>query len=228
MFDQVGKEVEAWITGILGAVEVAFGPPGTSRRQGSGINVHLMEVVHKPPPASSRVVPPLNLTLRYLVTSWAGETLQAHGMLGKLIISALMKPRYEVEVKPLDSSLWIAFGTPPVPAFVLNAPLTLERPVPPVKLVTKPLVLEQAPILSLTGRVVGPGDVPVARARVEVPLQGLWTETDHRGNFQFPALPGGAGKHELLVTARGRQLTVSVKKNGSGKPLVIRFKNLEE
>jgi len=226
MFDQADREIETWIESVLGAVKVIFAAPGGSQ-QGSGVNIHLMALDHKPPPTRSKTLPPLTIILRYLITAFAADDRKSHTMLGKLVVNALSSARFEAEVAPLDPATWRAFGVAPRPCFVLCVPLNIERPTQRAKPVTKPPVIEKVPLEPLSGRVFGPSDTPIADARIEVVPQGPSTQTDYRGRFELAPLPGGAGFHELRVTARDKQRLIKVARENDGEPLVVRFDNLE-
>ncbi|MGZ6682465.1 MAG: hypothetical protein ACXVFK_19875, partial [Solirubrobacteraceae bacterium] len=80
------------------------------------------------------------------------------------------------------------------------------EPAPPVR---APLVLRGAGLRRLGGIVLGPGDVPVADAFVELPLLGLATRSDRRGRFTFAAVPTDQAA-QLVVHAKARTFPFSV------------------
>lgn len=230
MINRVDERLEAWVSGALGKektnLDFALPPAESSGKR--GVFVHLMEIVPTPVLRTPKR-PPLQLTLRYLVTASAEKPAEAHRLLGDLAFAAMDNPEFEVEVEPLAPAVWTALGVPMRPAFVLRLPLRKDRPEAPVPRVRQPLVIRNAPMRPYAGRVVGPGDLPIAAARVESADLGQVVETDPQGRFRFPGVPVGMPMRRLRVSAKGLMLDVDVaaaaKKN---EPLVIRMDALEE
>jgi Pvc16 N-terminal domain len=222
MIDQIDQRLKDWVKETLEGVDVSLGPPKLSQT-GQGVNLYLMEFANKPAPRSN-TPPPVQILLRYLVTAWAKGPEESHPLLGKLVFAAMTNPEFEVEFDPIPATAWVAFGVPPLPSFVLTIPLRLERPEPPTKLVRKPLVLQSAPITSLSGIVLGPEDVPLSNARVELRALQLYESTDTKGRFRFPAVPSEPRAKQLRIKAKGRELTVTVQQPDSdSEPVVIHF-----
>jgi hypothetical protein len=220
MIDDTDKQLKDWVTSVLGATEVALTPPAPAPA-GSGVSLYLMALAPVPPARSIRRAP-LQVMLRYLVTTWAEEPEAAHRLLSELVFAALGNPAFEVELEPLPATTWEAFGTAIRPAFVLNVPLRVEQPEPPYKPVLVPLVMQSAPLLSLVGVVLGPHDTPLAGARVELPSQSLAVYTDRKGRFRFGTVPGEPPTKQLIVRARGHVETVTVTMPpNEGEPVVI-------
>jgi hypothetical protein len=94
--------------------------------------------------------------------------------------------------------------------------------------VRAPLVVNGVGLRSLAGVVVGPGDVPVAAARVEIPSAGKWMETDSQGRFLFPGLPAEPPRMLVRVRARGRQMDAEIAGPAEGEPVVVHFDQLME
>ena len=229
MIAQIDRRLEDWVASTLdlSEAEVSLAPPRATET-GKGVGLYLMELLHEPPARGMRR-PPLRIILRYLVTTWAEETEEAHQMLGDLVIAATESTEFEVEQEPLPVTIWTAFGVAPRPSFVLRAPLNHERPekiAPPVK---QPLVIKQSPLRSLHGRVFGPRDIPVANARVELPTLQLSTNTDYEGRFHFSAVPVEPRVKLLRVRARGREFSVNTGEQAGrdDEPLVLHLE-LEE
>src|SRR5579871_3191239 len=139
MIDGVDRQLKNWVSGVLESVEIRLEAPQATR-QGRGISLYLMQLASMPPPSTTRR-PPLQVALRYLVTSWSEDPEEAHRLLGDLVFAAMARPEFQVEleVAPLDT--WRAFGIAPRPSFVLRLPLQQARPEPEAKLV------RSAPIL---------------------------------------------------------------------------------
>jgi hypothetical protein len=72
------------------------------------------------------------------------------------------------------------------------------------------------------GVLMGPNDIPIANARVELPAYHLASRTDAKGHFSFAALPGKSTVRRFLIRARGRDFAVDVeRKAGDQEPLII-------
>ena len=92
-----------------------------------------------------------------------------------------------------------------------------------------PLVVCTAPITGLAGVVLGPDDIPLAGARVELPALRLAVRTDAGGRFRFAGIPGGkSAPQHLRVFAKGHMLDVTADPSDlAGGSLVIRFEIVE-
>ncbi len=122
---------------------------------------------------------------------------------------------FELELGAPDEALWQAFGTPPRPSFFLQVPFRQERPEIAAERVREPLVLETTQLQPLTGRVVGPNDVPIAEASVEFPSLNARTKTDRKGQFHFAAVPQKSEPEQMIVRARGMTTETDVELAGS-------------
>jgi hypothetical protein len=166
--------------------------------------------------------------LRYLVTSWAENQAEAHNMLCQLLFAAMEHPEYEVELEPVPAEVWTAFGTIPMPSFMLCLPLRLERPEAPVRLIRSPIEVNQSPLASMEGTILGPEQTPLTNARVELSTHNLVTRTDIKGRFIFPAVPSEPAKKKLRMIARGRELFKEIDYTKiKQEPLIIHFDVLE-
>ena len=141
-------------------------------------------------------------------------------MLGDLVVAALQNPEFEVEHEPLPLLVWTALGIAPRPAFVLRVPFKHERPeklAPPVR---HAVVIKPVPLGSLEGQVLGPENIPLMNARVELPAFELFTTTDSKGRFHFSSVPSTPGMRLLHVRAKGQEFSINVDPAGT-EPLVI-------
>ena len=226
MAEDFDRRLKDWVGTVIEGGDVSLAPP-ENQRTGRGVGLYLLELVQSPPPSSNKR-PPLQLALRYLITAWSGTPEDAHQMLVALMFAAMENKEFQVELEPLPVAVWTAFGVPPRPSFILRVPLRQERPQPQTKLVREPLRVESSPIVGLHGLLVGPGDIPLADCRIEIPALHISTSTDHRGRFYFPAVPA-SGNKQLVVKAKGFELPVVSKQNypDSRAPLVIHFSPLE-
>jgi hypothetical protein len=223
VIEQIDRQLAEWLAAVLDGPEVELSPPAEGG-EGSAVSLYLMDLRNAPPTrGGSR--PPLQVVLRYLVTARAQDVEEAHRLLGTLVFAAMEAPEMELELDPLPVELWRAFGIRPQPAFVLRVPLRRERPVPAVPRVRQPLVLRTEPITSLGGTVVGPGDLPIAGARVELPAFARSTRTDRRGRFAFAGVPA-SGTRTVRVSAKGREISVAAVTDDG--PLLIRLQPMED
>jgi hypothetical protein len=122
---------------------------------------------------------------------------------------------------------WVALAAAPRPSFVIRVPLRRERPVPRAKLVTRRMVVHGSPMAVLHGVVLGPGEIPLMGAVVEVPALSLSTRTGHDGRFAFAGVPSDPPV-KLRVRAKGREMfVVPLQPRPAQEPLVIHFDRLE-
>jgi Pvc16 N-terminal domain len=228
VIDVVDQQVSDWISSILEGVSISFEAPGRAQAVPPGINLYLFEL-RRNHPLSTSGRPPLQFNLRYLVTAWGDEAAQAHQLLGRIAFAAMENPAFSIEFEPVPAQTWSAFGLAPRPAFFLDVPVRKERPEPSAGLVRQPLIVNTLPLATLRGVVVGPGNLPMASARVEVPLLKLVATTDAAGAFHFTALPAGRDI-QLEIHARGKahSLTAATDSIGQHQPFIIQFPIGEE
>jgi hypothetical protein len=222
MIDEIDRQLTGWIGTILDKASVSLAPPGPPD-SAKGVGLYLMELVQSQATRGTRR-PPLLMTLRYLVTTQAPKPEDAHQMLGALVIAALQNPDFEIEQDPLPLSLWTTLGIAPRPAFVLRVPFRQERPEQRAPLVRKSLVVKQLPIRTFGGQVVGPQNIPIMNARVDMPSLDLTTTTDSKGRFYFSSVPAVSGARLLVIRAKGQEFSINTQQTASEKePLVIQL-----
>jgi hypothetical protein len=209
--DEVDKRLEEWIGAVLGEVTVSLCAPKDAQTA-NGVNLYLLDLVSTPPGRSVKEPAPHRIVLRYVVTVSETDPHAMHRTLGELMFAAMNLPEVEVELEPLSPVVWSALGLMARPSFVLRVPLLRERPEKLAPLVRKEMIIKNAPLRPLTGRVMGPGDIAIMGARVELPALHLSTATDFRGWFQFAAVPSDPPTKLLRVNAKGRTISVPVEK----------------
>jgi hypothetical protein len=222
--DEVDRHLEAWISAVLGEVTVTLDAPEESQ-SAKGVNLYLLNLVNSPPPRSVKERSPYRIVLRYLVTVWETNLHAMHRMLGELMFAAMDLPEVEVELEPLSPAVWSALGLVPRPSFVLRTPLLCERPEKLAPPVLSEMVIREALLRPLSGQVMGPGDIAIMGARVELPALQLSTATDFRGRFHFAAVPSDPPIKLLRVNAKGRTISVPVEK--ANEAVIIRLKESE-
>ena len=226
MIETVDARLVDWVQSVLGPVPVSLESPKAGL-DGDGVSLYLLELVRLPPPRGQEP-PPLQLALRYLVTVWAAAPERAHHLLGELVLAALDQVEWTLELEPPPAGIWSGLGVVPQPCFVLQAPLRRERPQPEPKLVRQPLVVRASPITSLRGVLLGPGDVPLAGASVELGHLQRTVRADRKGRFHFETIPADSVGHSLTVKVKGREFKVNLEGPvADGEPVVIRLDLLE-
>lgn len=206
MIDEVDQRLKGWVGEVVGDIPIFLAAPERESR-GHGVRLYLLELGAAPPARSVRRVP-LQFSVCYLVTVDAETPERAHQLLGELVFAALEAPGFEVDLSAPPLELWTALGVSPQPAFRLRLPVRRERAEPNVRRVSFPLVTQSVKNEVLVGRVVGPGDVPIPGALVELPSLKLSTRTDARGGFRFPLVPSLESIGRLEVRAKGEVLQV--------------------
>jgi hypothetical protein len=163
---------------------------------------------------------PLLVRIDYLVTLHLAEPMAEHRAMGELVFAALARPDIELAGSDDVTAVRRRLALPASSGLVLSMRLPRERPEQQPQLVRVPLVLHADLVRPLEGVVVGPNDVPVMDAIVEVPALGISALTDPEGRFRFEATPMG-GK-SLKVSARKRRAKIEIDAV-PGQPLTIRM-----
>ena len=227
MIEEIDQRLSEWIGSVLAEdIEVSLLPPADVGDK-KIVGLYLKDILPSAPTRGTRR-PPLQVLLRYLVTVWAKSPKEAHHILGQLLFAAMEHAEYEVELEPIPAQVWQAFGTMPMPAFMLRLPLRVERPEKPVRLIRSPIEVQQSPLASMEGTILGPDEIPLANARVELSTHNLVARTDSKGRFNFPTVPTEPALKKVRVIARGRELFKEVDYTKiKQEPLIIHFDVLE-
>jgi hypothetical protein len=215
-----------WVGSLVEKVDVTLSLLPETQTNDS-ITLYLLSFANSPSLRTTKR-PPLKLLLRYLVMSWADTPQKAHKLLGQVAFAAMQNPEFTVDLDPLPAESWLALKIAPRPSFILSVPLSQDRPEPPVKLVRTQLSAQFQPTTQFVGRLMGPNGVPVVGARVELLALQLFEYTDANGQFRFATLPSEPKKIDLRVSAKGRQLNVTVEPGGEpSQPVIVPFDPFE-
>jgi hypothetical protein len=216
--------VDEWIRPAVGPeVEVRFGSvAGTGLSDGKAVVLTLLDIAPFPAPRRGTAPAPLQLRARYLVSVLGFDQSEQGQCLAELAFQAGPLVHVDLDPAPPGPALWTALGTPARPALVASVLLERERRTRKVARVREPLVTEWAVARPLAGVVVGPGDIPIAGALVEVEGFGLNTYSNHRGEFAFRSVPGTEPPPTLVVSAKGAQLRVRVDAGVPEESVLIR------
>ena len=163
----------------------------------------------------------LRVMLGYLVTVYSSDIQQAHVILNDLIFSAMSHELFDVDFEPATTDIWTVTGQLPQPSFMIRVPVTHERTYD-TQLVRKPPVFNTIDKSVLKGTVLGPDDIPLTQAQVELPDLNQHMMTGYDGRFHFSSVPPN---NRLRVTAKGRVQEVDVRID-SDQPLIVRFDEL--
>jgi hypothetical protein len=218
MIDEVDQQLSSWVEEVLPGASVTFEGPATATHD---VGLYLFELADLPP-ARGEERPPLQVRLGYLVTTSGSDVGLAHKRLGTLLFAALKHPGWEVRFPGDTAELWRAVGEPPRAGFILAVPLrqpVVAEPAPPVR---GPLRVQGTTSRAMEGVVVGPGDVPISDAFVEIPSLALTTRSDGRGRFRFAAVPTSPAEQHLRVRAKAREFPFTVD-SSKPPPFVLRL-----
>jgi hypothetical protein len=223
LFKKVDDELEKWVGDTLDqqlglTLTPTFEPP-TKQSDRLGVNLYLLELMYEPRLARSNRPYP-QPALRYLVTTYGGDQKQAHELLGVLLWASFNKNRIqtngqnpaeyvmEVDLEPVGSHIWSAFGIEPRPSFMLrvlvphdwlgkSTPIVTQRPIP-----------EQQPLTNWHGRLWlqnGGERTPFRGVRVEHfrPYRQSFSDSD--GFFTVPSvLPIDAVPPKITLSIHNR------------------------
>ncbi|MET8066476.1 carboxypeptidase-like regulatory domain-containing protein [Micromonospora sp. NPDC005686] len=208
-------DVAEWLAGAAGQ-PVPVGPPRDD--PGGGLTLWPLELRPARQTATGGATrEPYRFVVRLLVSGGGPAALAA---LDRVLAAATTAGTPELVLAAGDPALWRALGVAPRPALLLDAPARVERPVPVAPPVRQPLRLRQLGMRTLHGRVVGPGDQPLAAVRVELVGAAQATETDVAGRFRLAGVPQDPDAPDapvrLRLTGAGRVHTAELDPAGDG------------
>ncbi len=242
----------AWLSSLLGEapvplqgeLSVTFGAPGPdggpasqAGRARQGINLHLLSIApHVQATARIERRTESRIVLRYLATTWAEQREAAESLLCMLAFHLLGRGasgpdgRSEISVEPTPPPLELlaALGLGPRPALMLAIPLVHVEGMQPARRVVQPPTLRAETSGTLWGALIGPEEVPIAAAQVELPAYGRVTETDQMGQFHFAGVPADPAGQTIRVRARGVERSFRLPAGGDGGPSILRMSFGEE
>jgi hypothetical protein len=208
MLDRTLDQLRTWVQNAVDVDTVSLDPPGPADGA-TVVSCYFYAIGENPPMRSARNAP-LQLACYVLVSCTAPTALESSRILSELIFATMQNPDYEIVLEPPPAEFWLALGVIPRPCYALRIPLRIERPSAAVPRVRQPLSVEGAPITQLNGVVLGPGDIPIAGARVEVPMLQRTTRTDANGRFRLTGMAAEPRAKQLRVSAKGETLDVTV------------------
>jgi Carboxypeptidase regulatory-like domain len=227
MNERIDDRISSWVREVLPGVAVTVGAPTADGREKRGVSLYLWQLRPKPPLGSLRH-DVLQVSLEYLVRTWAPDPADAHEMLLDLAFSAMQEPGFELDLEPLDPSVWVALGIPPEPSIRLTVPSQRTIGARRARPVLHPLGLTSTSLSSLSGLVRSPDGIPIPGARVEIPAISRRSRTDADGRFRLDAIPTGTTPLRVRVTAKGREAWMTVGAADDRAAVVIEIDPREE
>lgn len=209
----------SWAQEILPSSEQLLTPPGTAAGE-SAVHLYLFALAASPPLRGPEPVP-LQLMARYLVTTQGADPTQAHTLLDALIFNAMRHPLFEVDLAPIAPEMWVGFQVLPQPAFVLGIPVVVVDPVPQIPIVREPPTLTGVPMVALRGILLGPGEIPLANARVEYPSLKRVVRTNALGEFTLRGLSAEPQAKALRIKTKSKVFEMTVEQEDAGGERVI-------
>jgi hypothetical protein len=219
VIDEVDEQITRWVEEVLPGVSVTLESPAADGT--ADVGLHLFEMADLQP-ARGDARPPLQVRLGYLVTTSGANVALAHKRLGKLLFAALTHPDWWVRFPGEIAEFWSAAGVPPRAGFILSVPMRQPVETKPVPSVRVPLRVEGVGSRVMEGVVLGPDDIPISDAFIEIPSLGLTTRSDTRGRFRFAAVPTAPAKQQLRVRAKTREFPFTVD-SSKPPPFVLRL-----
>lgn len=226
MIEEIDEQLQKWAQALLKDASVTLSAPSTDRK-GRGASLYLYKLAPAPPSRGVKQ-PPLQVFARYLITTWGETEEQAHQLLEALLFGAMEEAAYEVELSPLLPEAWALFGLIPQPSFALGALVKRERLQPEPQRVRRPMDVIASPMMTVSGVVLGPEDIPLPYAHVELPALQISLRTDANGRFHIPHVPAKPSTTRLRVQAKGQEQEVVVQPGTSDEePMIIRFASFD-
>ena len=224
MFELTDQKLSAWVGAVAAGARISFDPPGGPAAEPTVV-LYLLDFKRLTSSPAVRSPQPQWL-LNYLVTVQAADQTAAHKLLGTLVAAAVQQTEFEYEFVPPPIEIWQALAAKPTPAFTVRVPVTLplvEQAVPRIK---APPQVRMGPVATFSGRLLGPGEMPLADTDVELVAAGRYTRTDAAGNFSFAGIDPNQHHRGYLIRAKRRELLVKPA-NSTQEPVVIHFEQLE-
>lgn len=190
------SELEAWLSDVVG-MPIKAGSTSDTR-----LSLYLRELSPEQQIVSAGRREPIRFRIRFLLTTAE----PAHyDLLDKVLVAALAAGDPTVSIDPVPVELWRALGLHPGPALTIEVPARVIPAGPEAPLIRTPLHLEHVAIRPLEGRLLGPGDLPLAGMRVEVAGGHVTTHSDTEGRFRLAGVPAG---QRIALRLSGRQRTL--------------------
>lgn len=183
----------------------------------TGIAVRLVSMSPTPTPRNGRRA--LTIRLDYFVTPTLDDPLAEHRVLGELLFAALSQSDFKIMAQDDAVKLRDDLKIPLLPGLFISADLQREPETVVARPVRRPLVIKGDTIRPLEGVVLGPQNIPIMDALVELPALNLSVLTDERGRFRFAGAPA-SGSTKLFATKNHVRVGIDA---GQARPVTIRI-----
>lgn len=215
----VKEATQAVLTALTeGEAPARLGLPPEDSGRGESPSLYVWPLTLVPDRITAPGPDVLRLRVRFLITS--DGSAPTAPLLDRALLIAAADPHLDLVLDPIPAQTWIALHARPRVAVVVDVPVRVPRPTPPVVRVRQPLRVNQAQIGTLRGRVVGPGEVPIPGAAVRAVDLGIATRTANDGQFALAGVPTDTPVR-LLVSARGTRMSTQVTTPGAEPPVVL-------
>lgn len=215
---QADEHVLSWARQTLATENVSLMVP-KRRTSENAVSLYLLELTDAPPLRGPGRAP-LQVQARYLVTVHNDTPAAAHSQLNALLFAAMSHPLFETDFS-ISPTLWSALNLVPQPAFLLCVPVIVEQPLPATPVVREPPTIDGAPMMTLQGILLGPGDIPLANARVEYPSLQRVTTTNAQGEFHLRGLPVEPRTKQIQVHTKGKRFALTVEASQIASDTVV-------
>jgi hypothetical protein len=188
-----------------------------TRQRDTGVDVRLLQVLPRRTERSSdqRVIADLD----YLVTVQLSDPAAEQRAATELLLAAMGRHEIDVVVDRNIPEICASLSVPPAPGFVLRTPLVRSHDAKVAPRVRAPLIMQTSGLGIITGRVLGPADIPIAGATVTAVDVDRFVRTDRNGTFRIAATPDSTSVR-LVVRARGVESEATA---SAGQPVVLRL-----
>jgi len=224
MIDTIDQLLRKWVGYVAGDVAISLSFEEKLETDLS-ISLCLMDILSMPMYGQGRRLP-LQVRLRYLVSTEANDIEKAHQILGKLLFSAMEKPEFEVDLESVNMAVWQAFGIAPRPAFYLSLPMRVERK-DTTKLISTSPELVYRKMRDLDGVVMGSGNIPIPNGRIKLADMGRSVTADEQGCFHLASIPDKPTKRQFFISAKGQDFEIEATLPEEGKLLLLHLQTME-
>jgi hypothetical protein len=219
MIDTVSSHMRDWIVSVTNGVRTDLLPPRPSNDE-TLVSLHLCDLLRaetQPTPKAQY----LKMTAKYLVTVHSDDPIEAHRLLGTILLATSQVPDYEAEIDAVPPAVWQAYGVPPQAGFYIKAPVIAPKTIDPSPRVTQPPEAVVVAMAVLRGRIIGPDGLGIARAKVSIKKLRRSTFADHKGDFVVEGIAAGERPYLLEIAARGIKQSEEI--IVSNTPITIEF-----
>ena len=207
--DGISRALLDWVGETLPGVTVSAAPVD-GNDVADGVTVRLMRLAPLSQPRHADHVRQA-MTLDYRIAVRAPEAFTEQQRLADLAFAAMDSAEIELVADPI-----VELPASVCASLVVRVQAERSRDLPRAPLVREPPVLRLGPLDWIEGTVLGPGDQPIARARITLGNGEIVATTGADGRFRFRALADST----IAATVRARSTRVDAAVE-PGKPAII-------